>query len=67
MPHPRDAHCLAGSPPRQKEDFLCLVTKMEEKVRGAEEGQENDGDRGGGEARGESALQGGYKFPSNSK
>lgn len=35
-------------------------------MRGAEEGQESDGDPGG-DARGETVLQGGYKFPSNSK
>lgn len=55
-----------SGPPGAEEDFLCPVTKMEEKAKGPEEGLENDGDRGV-DVKGESVLQGGYKFPSNSK
>lgn len=42
------------------------VTKTEEKAKAPEEGRENDGARGV-DARGDSALRGDYKFPSNSK
>lgn len=57
---------LTSSPPGGEENFLCPITKMEEKAKGPDEGQENDGDLGI-DRRGESVLQGGYKFPSNSK
>lgn len=57
---------LTSGLPGAEENFLCPVTKMEEEAAGPEEGQENDGDRGV-DARGDSVLQGGYKFPSNSK
>lgn len=47
-------------------EFSLLITKTEEKAKAPEEGQENDEARGV-DSRGESVLQGGYKFPSNSK
>lgn len=54
---------LTCSPPGGQ-DFLCPVTNMEEKAKGPEQGPENDGARG---VDVPSLLQGGYKFPSNSK
>ena len=65
-PHQREAHRPDKRASWKRGEFSLLVAKTEEKAK-ARRRDERMMEPRGVDARGESVLQGGYKFPSNSK